>query len=120
MTSLGNQRKSDEHIGKFAGRDGSVGIATWHGLDCPGMESRWGFKTSRPVVLTGLEGLKKNPRLVREMSIVQRQLWDCARLLCLKTGVILDNLKEVLKSRIILFVRKHNSHVSLGSCDRAS
>jgi hypothetical protein len=29
------------------GRDSVVGIATRHGLDCPGMESRWGevFRT---------------------------------------------------------------------------
>ena len=31
------------------GRDSSVGIVTGHGLDGPGMESRWGARFSAPV-----------------------------------------------------------------------
>ena len=31
------------------GRDSSVGIATCHGLDGPGIESRWGARFSAPI-----------------------------------------------------------------------
>ena len=33
----------------MCGRDSSVGIATCHGLDGPGIESRWGARFSAPV-----------------------------------------------------------------------
>jgi len=123
VTSLGNQRKKRQTHRKFAGRDGLVGTATCHGLDCPGMESRWGFKTSRPawkVLKTqiGAWGVY-SPQIA--VGLRASVVFACVYILphrgsanlCLKTGVILDHLKEVLKSRIILFVRKHNSYVSV-------
>jgi hypothetical protein len=45
-----------ECVRNFTGRDSSVGIATRYGLDCPGIESRWGGggrdfpQLSRPVL----------------------------------------------------------------------
>jgi len=33
----------------IVGRDSAVGIETCYGLDCPGIESRWGVKFSAPV-----------------------------------------------------------------------
>jgi hypothetical protein len=33
----------------MVGRDSSVGKATGYGLDCPGMESRWGARFAAPV-----------------------------------------------------------------------
>jgi len=39
----------EEHTAHSVGRDSSVGIVTCHGLDGPGIESRWGARFSTPV-----------------------------------------------------------------------
>ena len=69
------------------GRDGSVGIATYYGLDVPGIESRWGARFSAPVQ-TGSEphpasctmgtgsfpGVKRPGRVVDHPSLLAPRL----------------------------------------------
>jgi len=37
------------YVYQIVGRDSSVGMATHYGLDCSGIESRWGARFSTPV-----------------------------------------------------------------------
>ena len=44
-----NQRETIINVHTFCGPGSSVGIATGHGLDGPGIECRWGARFSAPV-----------------------------------------------------------------------
>ena len=79
---------------KFAGWDGSVGIATCYGLDCLAVESRGGWGRFFTAVQTGLEGFKSPDWCVSCLlsTFSCRVAWDCC--VCLRLRGVVNKFPD--------------------------